>query len=222
MRLSEHCYSFDLRRFDVALRMLRQDARTRTIRAWTGLSAERVRKLSRWQRRQGCRRGTACRQRGPSPTHLEGVLTSESLKSEAAAVAGVCRVLEVVPPDRRPKVRGALAVIAQGEQVLSAHELFHNLVPRRRLTLEQWLLLLHSLARGTEWGIGRCARCPAIVVIDRLALASALCEDCQEKRSKKTATSARDPTKAAAPSSRAPHAAAPRQFGLFDEKSERD
>jgi hypothetical protein len=218
MRLSEHCYSHDLRCFSLAIRMLRQDARTRTINAWTGFSAERVRKLSRSLRRESCHR-VAPRQRGPSPTHLEGVLTSDSLKSEAAAAAGVCRMLEVVPPERRPRVRGALAVIAQGEQVLSARELFQDIIPHPRLTLEEWLLLLHSLADGTEWAIARCSRCPAIVVVDRLALAGALCEDCQHEGRSKEATAARRARRVAAPSSRTAGSVVPQQLGLFEDKN---
>lgn len=222
MHLSEHCFIFELRRFGVAIRMLKHDARTRTIKAWTGLSAERVRKLFRAQRRENCRGAARRRQRGPSPTHLEAVLTSESLKSEAAAIAGVCRVLEVVPPERRPKGRDTLVIIAQGERVLSAHELFQDIVPRPRLNLEQWLLLLHSLSGGAEWGIGQCNCCPAVVVIDRLALASAVCEDCQQESRPKKAESARGAPKAPVSSSRAPRRAAPVQLGLFDKKSDDD
>lgn len=219
MRLSEFSYSRDLLSFNVAVRMLRQDARTRTISAWTGISAERVRKLWMGQRREGSHR-LPRRERGPTPSHLEAVLKSESLRSEAAAVAGVCRMLEVVPPERWPTARGAVALLVKGEQVLSARELFQDIIPRRRLTFEEWLLLLHSLADGTAWSVARCERCPAMVVVDRLTLASALCEACQHKRRSKKTAAVREARRAQGANGRAGTKSPPVQLGLFDEKGE--
>lgn len=184
MRVSD---SHDLRSFDLAARMLAQEARTHTISLWTGLSADRVRKLLLLQRREGIQKA-ARRPGGPSPTHLESVLTTPSLRIEAAAITYVCWTLQVIPAEPLADARMALPNVVRGERLLSARELFQDLVPHARLTFEQWLLLLQSLADGTEWGIIRCTGCPALVVVDRLALAGALCEDCQhEGRSKKAA-----------------------------------
>jgi hypothetical protein len=45
MRISDNRYSRDRFRFDLALRFIRHEARTQTIRAWTGLSDDRIRKV---------------------------------------------------------------------------------------------------------------------------------------------------------------------------------
>ena len=45
MRISDDRYSRDRSRFDVAMQFIRHEARTHTIRAWTGLSDDRIRKV---------------------------------------------------------------------------------------------------------------------------------------------------------------------------------
>jgi hypothetical protein len=45
MRVSDDRYSRDRLRLDLALRFIRHEARTRTIRAWTGLTDDRIRKV---------------------------------------------------------------------------------------------------------------------------------------------------------------------------------
>ena len=45
MRVSDDRYSRDLHRMDLARRMIRLEARTFTIRQWTGLSDDRIRKV---------------------------------------------------------------------------------------------------------------------------------------------------------------------------------
>jgi hypothetical protein len=45
MRVSDDRYTRDRQRLDLALRLIRHEARTFTIRQWTGLSDDRIRKL---------------------------------------------------------------------------------------------------------------------------------------------------------------------------------
>jgi len=45
MRISEDRYERDRQRLELALRFLTHEARTQTIRVWTGLSDDRIRKL---------------------------------------------------------------------------------------------------------------------------------------------------------------------------------
>ena len=47
MRISDDRYSRDRSRLDLALHFIRLGARTQTIRAWTGLTDDRIRKLNR-------------------------------------------------------------------------------------------------------------------------------------------------------------------------------
>ena len=47
MRISEDRYDRDRQRLELALRFLTHEARTQTIRVWTGLSDDRIRKMQR-------------------------------------------------------------------------------------------------------------------------------------------------------------------------------
>ena len=46
MRLTEHRHARDLRRYALALRMLRHETRRQTVVQWTGLSVDRITKLA--------------------------------------------------------------------------------------------------------------------------------------------------------------------------------
>jgi len=179
MRLSNKHYSGELRAFALARRMLGHQARPHTVCLWTRLSDDRVQSLSRIHRREVHDRGPT--RHGPSPTKLSGVLTSPSLRSEAAALAGVCRHLKVIPKDPLANASSTLPSVERGERLCSAHELFRRLIPHARLSLEELGLLMVSLAEGAEWGLERCASCSALMVVDRLGLDRCVCEDCQRE-----------------------------------------
>ena len=57
MRVTDDRYSRDLRRYDLAVRLIRHEARTQTIRQWTGLTDDRIRKLYRSYVRAGAGHG---------------------------------------------------------------------------------------------------------------------------------------------------------------------
>jgi hypothetical protein len=181
MRLSDDRYSRDLRRFSLALRMLAHDARPNTICAWTGFTAERVRHLGR-SHRKDVPDGEGPRHRGPSPTKLAPLLASPSLRSEVTAVAGLCRVLGVIPATHLSSARQRLPGVANGERLCDALELFREIVPHARLTLEQLVLVVFVLSEGEQWGIDHCSKCRAIILVDHLSLARRVCAHCREER----------------------------------------
>jgi hypothetical protein len=47
MRVSDDRYTRDRQRLDLALRLIHHEARTFTIRQWTGLSDDRIRNIQR-------------------------------------------------------------------------------------------------------------------------------------------------------------------------------
>ena len=167
MRVSNDRYSRDLRSIDLARRMLGHEARTQTIRAWTGLTGDRVRNLARSHGSEASR--AARRLRGPSPSCLPALLSTGRARGEAAAAAGLCRVLEVLPEKPAPNARVALPGLVRGERLLAAFEMFREVIPQARLTLEQLVLLVFALAEGTSWGIDHCTRCHATILMERLA-----------------------------------------------------
>lgn len=179
MRVSNDRYSRDLRTIELARRMLLHEARTQTICAWTGLTSDRVRNLAR-SHGAGDTLPEAQRHRGPSPSRLSALLATARMRSEAAAVAGLCRVLQVLPEKAAPSARKALPALVRGERLLAAFELFRGVVLQARLTLEQLVLLVLTLAEGESWSIDHCTRCHATILIDRLASAPRrLCAHCK-------------------------------------------
>jgi hypothetical protein len=65
MRITDDRYTRDRLRLDLALRLIRHEARTRTIRSWTGLTDDRIRKLYRSYVADAGRRDAALRPRPP-------------------------------------------------------------------------------------------------------------------------------------------------------------
>jgi hypothetical protein len=178
MRVSNKCYSRELRSLELGRRMLRLGGRTQTICAWTGLTGDRVRGLIEALGQEGTVR-CAARQRGPSPSKFAAVMASPSLRDEAPAIAGICRHYDVIPRERCQGARQRLPELARGERLCDALELFQRVVPDTRITLEQVVLLVFTLAEeGESWGLDFCAGCHALILTDRLALSRRLCKYC--------------------------------------------
>ena len=179
MRVSNKCYDRELRSIELARRMLALGARTQTICAWTGLTGDRVRNLSRvlgW----GGVGHAASRQRGPSPSKFAVLMATPSVREEAPAIAALCRCwYDVIPAERCPDARKRLPGIERGERLCDALEFFRQFVEETCITLEQVVLLVFTLAEGESWEIAVCAKCPALILIDRLALSRRLCAECE-------------------------------------------
>jgi hypothetical protein len=181
MRVSNDRYSRDLRSIDVARRMLEYEARTQTIRAWTGLTGDRVRNLARSHGSEANR--AARRLRGPSPSCLPALLATARARQEAGAAAGLCRVLEVLPERPVPNARIGLPGLVRGERLLAAFDIFREVIPQARLTLEHLVLLVFAMAEGKSWGIDHCTRCHATILMDRVAVhPRRLCGFCESAK----------------------------------------
>jgi hypothetical protein len=179
MRVTDDRYRRDLRRHDLALRMIRHEARTQTICAWTALSDERVRNLYHSYSADSGGAGVA-RHRGPSPYRLANFLRSPSMRSEAAVMAGMCRLFEVIPGQRMVNARRELPSVPRGERVCSTYELFQRLVTESQMTLDLLILLVTALAQGDELAIDHCDHCGSVILIDRLGLTRRICTHCNK------------------------------------------
>jgi hypothetical protein len=179
MRISDDRYSRDRLRLDLALRFMQHEARTRTIRSWTGLTDDRIRKL---YRSYFDRLGAACapRPRGRSPQQASFFTRSPRLKQEAALVASLCSLLGALPPGRLP--RAGLphpgCGFAQGLALCQAYEAYRALIPAARISFEHLIYLFTALIREDELRLATCAGCGALLVVERMALREARCESC--------------------------------------------
>ncbi len=112
MRISDDRYSRDRDRLDVALRFIRLEARTHTIRHWTGLSDDRIRKLFHSYAREAGH-GKLVRHRGKSPQQAAFFMRSARIRPHAAALASLWRILGALP-DPLPVVTGPNAQSSPG------------------------------------------------------------------------------------------------------------
>ena len=123
MRISDDRYSRERTRMELALRFLRHEARTQTIRAWTGLSDDRIRKLYRSYMSQARRQ--LPRHRGKSPHQIAYFTRSLRLQEEAALLASMLSLLGVVPAGPASTAgAAALPGVARGELLCQAFEAF--------------------------------------------------------------------------------------------------
>ncbi|MGH8237152.1 MAG: hypothetical protein ACREXP_09045, partial [Steroidobacteraceae bacterium] len=179
MRILDARYSRDLRRHNLALRMIRHEARTLTIRMWTGLSATRIRKL---YRSYVATRGIAAptqRHRGPQPSRLQPLWRSKHLAPEAAVVAGLSVAMGVLPTKPMPNADRELPSVGNGERLCYAFELYQQMVSNPQIRFDLLIPLIIALARRVELALGHCDRCDAAMLIALLENRPHVCTQCE-------------------------------------------
>ena len=171
MRISDDSYTRDMRRYDLARRMIEYEARTTTIAEWTGLTKYRIQTLFR----EYTHLGEHTRHRGLSP--FQPAFFSRTLlhECESVALAAIELEMEIIPEHLVPEAAKSLPGLARGERLLNAFDLYTTLVPEPRISLEHAVLLAKELAGARTLGLRHCARCHGLMVIDRLGT---LHEDC--------------------------------------------
>jgi hypothetical protein len=177
MRISEDRYSRDLRRINLARRLLYHEVRTRWISTWTGLSGGRIRNL--FHSYVGTQK-EARRHRGPSPRRIAAFLRSPALRSEASAIGGLACALELIPRVRLRNARKTLPSLELGERVCYTFELYRHLAPGARFTLDQFFLLVMTLAGSEDLAIGHCTHCHGALLFDQLSTNRRLCPTCKQ------------------------------------------
>jgi len=176
MRISDHRYSRDRLRFDLAFRFIRHEARTQTIRAWTGLSDDRIRKLYRTYLNEP---GMAVsRPRGKSPQQAAFFTRSPQLKEESSLLANLCCSLGVLPRNGARINRQGLANVVRGEGMCQAFEVYREVVADPHISFEHLVFLISALAGGDELTQIPCEECGAFTVVDRMALKTRCCPHC--------------------------------------------
>ena len=180
MRATDHRYTGERAKFELAMRMIALEARTGTIRHYTGFSEDRVRKIygSYFRDASGVRR-----RRGKSPSQIAPFVNSTTRQSEATALA--CLYLlagaaELRDNGRLAAPRGLLPV-ELGGRVCDAYETYRPLRQPPLISFEWARNLFEALVSTRELYLPACELCGGRYVQDTYALDYRRCPLCELK-----------------------------------------
>jgi hypothetical protein len=176
MRISEDRYSRERLCLQLALRFLEHEARTQTIRAWTGLSDDRIRKLYRSYMTRA--RRYVPRHRGKSPHQIAYFARSLRVQQETVWLASLLSLLGVIPAEPSPDGNHVLPSVARGELLCHAFETYRAMVPSSQISFEHAVFLATTLSRGEQLRLGGCADCGSLVVTERFPIRDKRCHHC--------------------------------------------
>jgi len=175
MRVSDDRYTRDRERLHLAERLIRHEARTHTIRQWTGLSDDRIRKLFRsYVSDNGPR--SVCRHRGKSPGQAAFFFRSSELYFQASQLASLFVVHGLLcGPLQKLESRYRLGSLESGTLLCEAYEAYVKLHAPTRISFEHAWYLLIALGRHEELGMTGCTVCGGLHLQDLLARHRLVC-----------------------------------------------
>jgi hypothetical protein len=176
MAAEDDRYTREVRRRELAIRLIRLKARTSTVIRWTGTSRQKIRTLVRSVAGKSAS-ASRCR-RGPAPRDFETFFKTAWMRAEASAAAVLCRVHGVIA-DRSASVLKPVPTVARGERLCDAYETYLDLVNPARLTFEHFVLLVDELDAGTSLALESCQGCGAALLVEPATLARRRCECCR-------------------------------------------
>lgn len=176
MHISTDRYFRDRQRHDLALRMIRHEARTCTIRSCTALTDDRIRRLCRSYSRQHV---AVRRRRGKAPRQIAFFTRTLQLQFEASLLSSVFAMFGLLRA--ASEVGGGEPSIEYGELFCDAYETHLQLLQSARISFEHAWFLLQLLTRGGALQIARCRHCFGRYLRDGLNVARLACPVCEMK-----------------------------------------
>lgn len=180
MRTTDDRYRGERERFELAMRMIRHEARTGTIRYLTGLSDDRIRKLYTSYFKFDAR-AKVRRRRGKTPTQISPLIRTPARTLESGVFVNLLlanRLISIEEPPG-PALRGSIEL---GNRFCECYETHIRVVPNPTLSFEWAWNLMSAIRRGDEIGIDRCERCATVYLYDQLALPRSSCPACPTLR----------------------------------------
>ena len=183
MRLTDDRYAGERSQFELALRMIHHEARTRTIRECTGLSDDRIRKLFGTYFQNPANRHRK-RRRGKSPRQVGRFVKSPLNQLEATTlIALFCSGL-LLRLDANRKIHACWPRpdVDYGHRVCRAFETYRLLHPGAKLSFEWAWNLLQTISHNDELYLSACDNCNTAYVQDSYALDHKVCPSCEITR----------------------------------------
>jgi hypothetical protein len=180
MRISDDRYSRDRQKFDLAVRLIRHEARTYTIRQWTGLSDDRIRKLCR-SYVSGSGAQPVTRHRGKSPRQAAFFFRNPEVTFHAVQLASLFLIYGLVGAGSgRVESHYRVGSLASGILLCQTYEAYLELHSPASISFEHAWFLLLALARRDEVGIARCQLCGDLRLLDLQARPKQACVNCNQ------------------------------------------
>lgn len=179
MRITDDRYSSERSQFELALRMIRHEARTRTIRECTGLSDDRIRKLYTTYFRDSEASGVK-RRRGKSPRQISRFVKNAQNQIQATTLVALFAAGLLVRIDKYDCVRPCWPRpdVEFGHRLCRAYETYLLLHKRPQLSFEWAWNLLQCISYNDELYLAGCNHCAALYVQDAYALDHGVCPAC--------------------------------------------
>jgi hypothetical protein len=179
MRVSDDRYTRDRQRLDLALRLIHHEARTFTIRQWTGLSDDRIRKLYRsYVMHHDAER--VLRHRGKSPRQAAFFFRSPELNFQGAQLASLFVVYGLLcGSDLVLESHYRIGSFESGTLLCQAYEAYRELHAPASISFEHAWFLLLALSRRDELGVARCSVCGGVRLRDLLSKRRLACGNCE-------------------------------------------
>ena len=179
MRLTDDRYAGERRQFELALRMIRHEARTRTIGDCTGLSDDRIRKLySRYFRDSG--ETDVRRRRGKSPRQITRFVKNPTHQLQATTLVAVYCAGLLLRVDQDNSVHSCWPRpgVEFGHRVCRAFETYLMVHAQPLFNFEWAWNLLQSICYNDELYLAVCGVCHSRYVQDAYALDLRTCPSC--------------------------------------------
>ena len=183
MKLTDDRYAGERSQFELALRMIHHEARTRTIRECTGLSDDRIRKLYGTYFQNEASRHIK-RRRGKSPRQVSRFVKNPVNQLEATTlIALFCSGLLLRMDGKRNMYpRWPRPDVDYGHRVCRAFETYRLLHTGAKLNFEWAWNLLQTVSRNSELYLSTCFACNTAYVQDTYALDHRVCPSCEIAR----------------------------------------
>jgi hypothetical protein len=182
MRVTDNRYAGELDKFNLAVRMISHEARTGTIRACTGFTEDRIRKLYGTYFKTGDAGGVK-RRRGKSPRQIGRFVNSARRQIEATLLACLFLLCNVFRLNRENRVTrpSLLTEVEIGERLCQAYETYNNLHPDPQLSFEWAWNLFVALIETHELYFAWCENCSGPYIQDAYSLDYRRCPFCELK-----------------------------------------
>ncbi|HTE39279.1 MAG TPA: hypothetical protein VK629_00530 [Steroidobacteraceae bacterium] len=177
MRHIENRYVHERLGLELALRLIRFEARTCTIRHCTGLTDDRIRKLYRTYIAGGGETEVT-RRRGKSPREIESVLRNADVQKQASLIAGAFASHGLLRGDNKKSVK---IDVRLAQQLCDAYDFYARLLTEAPLSFEHAWFLWLSLTKGSDLVLHPCAHCEGFAVQDRYSIRQRPCPWCGQK-----------------------------------------